>query len=317
MASWQARCLTFAIRVSIRRRRWGDEDALARRARRVLGAPRPLQWLRTRRVRIDRVHDDGIRGEWIVAERSDQGAVLYIHGGGYVACSAATHRPITAGLARRARRRVFAMEYRLAPEHRFPAALDDAVAAYRWLLAQSVAPRSVALAGDSAGGGLVLAVLVRLREEGLPLPDSAVCFSPWTDLAGTGRSLQANDGRCAMLHPENIADFAHAYLGAASPLNPHASPVFADLGGLRPLLLQVASSELLLDDACRVHEKMRAAGGVSRLEVVDGVFHAWQMLDGLMPEAGLALQHAAAFMNEPASRVGSSPPPTPAAQRGR
>jgi monoterpene epsilon-lactone hydrolase len=316
MASWQARCLTLAVRVSIRRRRWGDEHALARRARRVLGAPRPLQWLRTRHVRIDAVHDDGIRGEWIVADRSDAGVILYIHGGGYLACSAATHRPITAGLARRTRRRVFAVEYRLAPEHRFPAALDDAVAAYRWLLAQGVAPRSLALAGDSAGGGLVLAALLRLREERLPLPDCAVCFSPWTDLAGTGRSLQSNDGRCAMLHPENITDFARAYLGAASPRHPYASPLFGDLGGLPPLLLQVASSEVLLDDACRVHDKVRAAGGVSRLDVVDGVFHAWQMLDGLMPEAGLALRQAAAFMNEPAGRLGSGARPAPAAQRG-
>jgi epsilon-lactone hydrolase len=304
MASWQARCLTVAVRVSIRRRRWGDEAALARRARRVFGAPRPLQWLRTRGVRIDPAHDAGIRGEWIVADRSDEGAVLYIHGGGYVAGSAATHRPITAGLARRARRRVFAMEYRLAPEHRFPAALDDAVAAYRWLLARGVAPPSIALAGDSAGGGLALAVLLRLRDEGLPLPGSAVCFSPWTDLAGTGRSLRSNDGRCAMFRPENIADFARAYLGAASALTPHASPVFGDLCGLPPLLLQVASSELLLDDARRVHEKVRAAGGVSRLDVVDGVFHAWPMLDGLMPEAGVALQQAAAFMNEPAAPRG-------------
>ena len=320
MASWQARCLSFAIRVSIRRRRWGDERALARRARRVFGAPRPLQWLRTRHVRIEPLREGGTRGEWVVADRSDQGVVLYIHGGGYVAGSAATYRPLTAGLARGARRRVLAMEYRLAPEHRFPAALDDAVAAYRWLLAQGAAPRSVALAGDSAGGGLVLAVLLRLREAGLPLPNSAVCFSPWADLAGTGHSVQANDGRCAMLRSENIAAFARAYLGEASPLNPHASPVFGDLGGLPPTLLQVASSELLLDDACRVHDKVRAAGGVSRLEVVDGVFHGWQMLDGLMPEAGLALQQAAAFMNEPARRLhpGSSAPPAAAAvPRGR
>jgi epsilon-lactone hydrolase len=317
--SWQARCLTFAVRASIRRRTWGDEHALARRARRVLGAPRPLQWLRARGVRIDPVRDGGIRGEWITADRSDQGTVLYIHGGGYVSCSAATHRPITAGLARRAHRRIFAMDYRLAPEHRFPAALDDAVAAYRWLLAQGVSARSLALAGDSAGGGLVLATLVRLREERVPLPSCAVCFSPWTDLAGTGHSLRSNDGRCAMLHPENITGFARAYLGAASPLNPQASPVFADLGGLPPLLLQVASSEVLLDDACRVHDKVRGAGGVSRLDVVDGVFHVWQMLDGFMPEAALALEQAASFMNEPASRLtaGVSGPGSPAARPGR
>jgi monoterpene epsilon-lactone hydrolase len=319
MPSWQARCLTLAVRVYMRRATWGDERALVARARRVFGPPRPWRWLRARRVRISPLRDDRIRGEWIAADRSERGVVLYVHGGGYVACSAATHRPITAGLARRAHRRILALDYRLAPEHRFPAALDDTVAAYRWLLDQGVSARSLALAGDSAGGGLVLATLVRLRDEGLSLPACAVCFSPWTDLAGTGPSLHLNDGRDALLHAENIADFARAYLGAASPLHPHASPVVADLRGLPPLLLQVASSEVLLDDALRVHDKVREAGGVSRLDVVDGVFHAWQMLDGLMPEASLALQRAASFMNEPASRPTTEMggPASPAAQSDR
>lgn len=288
----------------MRRATWGDERALVARARRVFGLPRPWRWLWTRGVRISPLREDRIRGEWIVGDRSERGAVLYVHGGGYVACSAATHRPITAGLARRTRRRIMALDYRLAPEHRFPAALDDTVAAYRWLLDQGVAPRALALAGDSAGGGLVLATLVRLRDEGVPLPSCAVGFSPWTDLAGTGASLQLNDGRCAMFRPRNIPDFARAYLGSASPLNPYASPVYADLRGLPPLFLQVESTELLLDDARRVHDKVREAGGVSRLEVVDGVFHGWQMLDGFVPEATQALDQASAFMNEPTSRPG-------------
>ncbi len=288
----------------MRRATWGDERALVARARRVFGPPRPWRWLRARHVRISPLRDDRIRGEWIVADRSERGVVLYVHGGGYVACSATTHRPITAGLARRAHRRILALDYRLAPEHRFPAALDDTVAAYRWLLDQGVSPRSLVLAGDSAGGGLVLATLVRLRDEGMPLPSCAVCFSPWTDLAGTGTSLQLNDGRCAMFRPRNIPDFARAYLGPASPLNPYASPVYADLRGLPPLLLQVESTELLLDDARRVHDRVREVGGVSRLEVVDGVFHGWQMLDGLVPEATQALDQASAFMNEPMSRPG-------------
>jgi epsilon-lactone hydrolase len=302
MPSWQARCLTLAIKVYFRRRAWGDEHALTARARRLFGASRPWQWFRARRVRIEAVRNAAVRGEWIAGDRSEQGVVLYIHGGGYVSCSAATHRPITAGLARGSRRRVFAMDYRLAPEHRFPAALDDAVAAHRWLLDQGVSSRSLALAGDSAGGGLVLATLVRLRDEGLPLPSCAVCFSPWTDLAVTGESVRLNAGRCAMFHPENIVDFARVYLGAASPLNPQASPLLSDLRGLPPLLLQVASSELLLDDSRRVHDKVRRAGGVSRLDVFDGVFHGWQMLDGFMPEATRALEQASAFMNEPAGR---------------
>ena len=299
MASWQARCVSVALRAYMRREIWGDERALSRRARRVFGAPPPFQWLRTRGVRIDPVRDGGVRGEWVVAGTSDEGVLLYLHGGGYVAGSAATHRPITAGLAQLARRRVFSLDYRLAPEHRFPAALDDAVAAYRWLLALGVLPRSLALGGDSAGGGLALATLLRVRDEGLPLPACAVCFSPWTDLAGTGQSVRLNDGRCAMFRSGNLAEFARAYLDVASPLDPYASPLYADLGGLPPLLVQVASTELLLDDARRLHDKVRSAGGVSELEVFDGVFHVWQMLDGLVPEARAALRQAAAFMNDP------------------
>jgi epsilon-lactone hydrolase len=301
--SWQARCLTFAVRVVMRRLTWGDERALTSRARRVFGAPNPLQWIRTRGVRIDPVHDGSVRGEWITAKRSDRGVIMYLHGGGYVAGTPATDRPISAGLARLTQRRVFSPRYRLAPEHRFPAALDDASTAYRWLLAQGVPPGSLAIAGTSAGGGLALATLVRLRDEGLPLPAAAVCFSPWTDLACTGQSLDANNGRCAMFRPQNIRDFARIYLGDTRPRDPYASPVFADLGRLPPVLLQVASSELLLDDARRVHDSIRQAGGVSTLEVFDGVFHAWHMLDGFIPEARAALRQAAAFMNDPAPAV--------------
>ena len=302
MPSWQASCLNVGVRVLIRRRHWGDERAVSRRARRLFGVPFPLRWLRTRGLRIDRVSDGGVQGEWIVPQTPDEGVILYVHGGGFVSCSAATHRPITAGLARLSGRRVFSLDYRLAPEHRFPAALDDVVAAYRWLMKRGVSPGSLALAGDSAGGGLVLSTLLRVREAGLPLPACALCFSPWTDLAGSSASARLNDGRCAMFHPENVVEFASAYLGAISPMDPYASPVFADLGGLPPLLLQVGSTELLLDDARRVHQKIQSAGGISRLEIFADVFHGWQMLDGLLPEAGVALRQAAAFVRN--CRVG-------------
>jgi epsilon-lactone hydrolase len=298
MPSWQARCLTFAIRLVMRRLTWGDERALTRRARRVFGAPNPLQWLRTRDVRIDPV-PGRVGGEWITPPSANRGVIMYLHGGGYVACSPATDRPIAAGLARLTGRRVFSPEYRLAPEHRFPAALDDAVNAYRWMLDQGVAARSLTVAGTSAGGGLALAMLLRLRDEGeLPLPATAVCFSPWTDLACTGESLRGNDGRCAMFRRANITDFAQIYLGETWPENPYASPVFGDLGRLPPLLLQVASDELLFDDSHRIHDNVQKTGGVSRLEVFDGVFHGWQMLDGFLPEARLALRQAAAFIDE-------------------
>jgi acetyl esterase/lipase len=222
--------------------------------------------------------------------------ILYVHGGGYVSCSAATHRPITAALARLSRQRVFSLDYRLAPEHRYPAALDDAFAAYQWLLGQGFPASAISLAGDSAGGGLVLGTLLRAKDAGLPLPSCAVCFSPWTDLAGTGASVHLNDGRCVMFRPENIAEFAVAYLASASPFERYTSPAFADLGGLPPLLLQVGSDELLLDDTRRVHDRVQQAGGVSNLEIYDEVLHCWQMLDGFVPEARAALRQAAAFI---------------------
>jgi acetyl esterase/lipase len=199
--------------------------------------------------------------------------------------------------------RVFSLDYRLAPEHRFPAALDDALAGYRWLLEQGVSPQAISLAGDSAGGGLVLASLMRARDAGLPLPACGVCFSAWTDLAGTGESIRVNDGRCAMFRTENIPAFAAAYLGGASAFEPYASPLFGDLSGLPPLLLQVGSTEVLLDDTRRLHQQVLACKGVSTLEVFDDVMHCWQMLDGLVPEAGVALRQAAIFIRSHSLRT--------------
>ena len=270
MSSWQAQCLNASIRLFIRRRKWGkDEQAVARRARRLFGAPSIYQWLRIRGLRLLPVCNANVCGEWVVPKNYDEGVILYLHGGGYVSCSAATHRPITAALARLARLRVFSLDYRIAPENRFPAALDDAVAAYRWLLERGLPASTISLAGDSAGGGLVLSLLLRARDTGLPLPACGVCFSAWTDLAGTGASVRFNDGRCVMFHTENIAEFAAVYLGDQSPFASYASPAHADLSGLPPLLLQVSSTELLLDDSRSVHSKIQEANGISQLEIYE------------------------------------------------
>ena len=309
MPSRRARLLSAFSRAVIRRERWGrDERAVARRARLLFGTPAPLTWARSRGVRVEKVNEGGARGEWIIPARESKdetagaGVILYLHGGGYVSCSPSTHRPITAALARLTNLRVYAPDYRLAPEHRYPAALDDAVAAYRRLLDEGVPSSSVAIAGDSAGGGLTLALLLRARDEGLPRPAAAVAFSPWADLAGTTESVRANDGRCAMFRTPNMAEFAPIYLGSASAFDPYASPAHAeDFRALPPVLLQVGSTELLLDDARTVHEKITAAGGASRLEVYEDLMHCWQMLDGLVPEARAALQSAADFINEHAS----------------
>lgn len=282
----------------VRRREWGDERALALRARRLFGAPPVYRSIVALALRRETVRNERVSGEWLAPRLTKAGVILYIHGGGYVACSPETHRPITAALARLGKRPVLSIHYRLAPEHRFPAATDDVFAAYQWLLDAGYSAQQIAVAGDSAGGGLALSLLVRARGARMPLPACAVLFSPWTDLAGTGSSVFDNDGRCAMFRSQNVTQFARAYLGASSPTDPNASPVYADLRGLPPLLLQVGSTELLLDDARRVHRRVLEGGGQSRLEIFDDVLHCWQMLDGLVPEARTALRQAAAFVDQ-------------------
>jgi acetyl esterase/lipase len=285
------------VRTLLRRRSWGDEQQLAHRARRVFGTPAPFQRMYTRGMKIKPVDEDGVRGEWIEPQEPRDGAIFYMHGGGYVSCSPATHRPITGTLARLTRRRVFSLDYRLAPENRFPAAVEDVLTAYRWMIEkQSIPADRIAIGGDSAGGGLALALLTQARDDRLPLPACAVCFSPWTDMTAGGGSIKKNEGLCAMFTPENIDDFAAAYLGEASPLEPLASPAYSELHGLPPLLFHVSSTELLLDDSRRVHIAVEEVGGSSRMVVVDDVCHGWQMLVGVVPEARQSLEDAARFI---------------------
>ena len=298
MASWQSQLLTLGAKALVRRRHWGDEAALARRARRVFGAPAPYSWLASLGLSRQRVHTSDVHGEWLIPKAPLPGVVLYVHGGGFVAGSPATHRPITAALARFTGRRVLSIEYRLAPEHRFPAAHDDVLSAYEWLLATGTSSSLIAVAGDSAGGNLALALGARLRTLRRPVPGCIVGFSPWTDLRGCGESVRANNGRCAMFRPENLTDFAAATLGTTPADTPGASPLLADLTGLPPVLLHVGSTELLLDDSRAMDARIRAAGGQCQLRIFDNVAHCWQMLVPFVPEAGASLRAAAAFIGE-------------------
>src|SRR5262245_41397280 len=234
MPSFRIRCVDLAVRLLLRRRDWGPQAALARRARWLFGVARPYQWLRSFGVDVTQTGADDPPGEWLVPRAPAGHTILYLHGGGYVSCSPATHRPITAALARLTPARVFAPAYRLAPEHPYPAALDDAERAYNWLLAGGISPASIALVGDSAGGGLALALLLRLRDHRAPLPASAVLFSPWTDLTGSGASIRENDGKCAMFRPENISAFAACYAPPALWHEAGVSPLFGRLDGLPP-----------------------------------------------------------------------------------
>lgn len=240
------------------------------------------------------VWEPRVRGEWIVPPHASEGAaLLYFHGGGYFFCSPRTHRPLTMALARLSRLPVFAAHYRLAPEHPFPAALDDAVAAYRWLLERGSA---VAIGGDSAGGGLAIATMMAAREEGLPLPAACVLFSPWTDLAATGASLDLNDLHCAMFHGESIRRAARLYLAGADPRHPMASPLYGEFEGLPPTLIHVSDSEVLLDDSTRLFERGRAAGMSVDLKLWPRQPHAWQLWAPVVPEGRASLREAGEFL---------------------
>jgi acetyl esterase/lipase len=224
--------------------------------------------------------------------------VLYLHGGAYVAGSPALYRDFIWRVATASRSRVVVPDYRLAPEHPFPAALDDAVNAYRWLLHGGASPQRIALMGDSAGGGLVLGALLRLRDEGAPLPGAAVALSPWTDLALTGESLRRNAGLDAIVDPAEMPRFAGYYLGGADPHTPYASPLYGDPTGLPPTLIQVSDEETLLDDSVRLAERMRAAGCDVSLEVWPRMPHVWQTWARVVPEARRALVRIGAFVQE-------------------
>jgi acetyl esterase/lipase len=301
--SWQARIFDLLIRGVVRRRHWGDERALTRRARVLFGAPAPIAWFARLGLRFESVRDGDIRGEWLTPSDPAPGLILYVHGGGFVSCSPATHRPIAAALARLTRRRVFSVAYRLAPEARLPAAHDDVGAAYEWLLRTGEPSSRIAVVGDSAGGNLVLAVTLRLRDRARPLPACLVAFSPWMDLTGISASVRLNDGDCAMFRPENMRDFASAALGERAPGDPDVSPVYAPLHGLPPMLLHAGSSELPRDDAVRVYDRIRAHGGSAELVIYPGVPHGWQMLAPFVPEATHSLRAAAAFI---ARHIGQS-----------
>jgi len=243
------------------------------------------------------VNADGVPADWISvgASKADR-IVLYFHGGAYVMGSRNTHRGLAGRIANAAQTRVFLPEYRLAPENPFPAAIEDAVACWRWLLAEGHSPDDMAIAGDSAGGGLALATLLALKASGDPLPACAVGLSPWTDLAGTGETAVSGAVDDPMLTPEGLRSSGKDY--AAEDLsNPLAAPLHGDLEGLPPLLLQVGTREILLSDSTRFAEKAQAAGVDVTLEIEDGLIHVWQMLPGV-PEAESAIDRIGVFIGQ-------------------
>lgn len=253
----------------------------------------------TAAVAFERVSAGGVDGEWIApANAPEDKAILYFHGGGFRIGSVTSHRNLIAQIACASGCRVLAINYRLAPEHRFPAALDDALAAYGWMLDRGLKSDNVAFAGDSAGGNLALASMLALRERGIPLPVAAVLMSPWTDLAATGASYVTRADADPIHQRPMIMALAKNYLGGqGDPCDPLVSPLYADLRGLPPLLIQVGDRETVLDDSVMLAEKARAAGVAVNLEIWDGMIHVFQMFGAELPEAHQAIASIAAFLD--------------------
>ena len=246
---------------------------------------------------FDPVLAGGVPCAWIAAPgvRSDR-AIVYFHGGGFQVGSLQSHRELMALLSAAAGVRVLGVAYRLAPEHPFPAAVDDAVAAYRWLLDQAIAPERIVIAGDSAGGGLTVATLLALRDGSTPLPAGGVCISPWVDLTCSAASYRTKAEADPIVQSGPIEEMARAYLGYRDRRTPLASPLFADLRGLPPLLIHVGGDEVLLDDAVQLSERARQAGVSATLEVWDRMIHVWHWFLPMLEEAESAVESIGRFI---------------------
>lgn len=239
---------------------------------------------------------NGVPGEWVAMPgASDKHAVLYLHGGGYVIGSPETHRSLTAALAKETGAKLLVIDYRMGPEDACPAAIDDAVAAYEFLLAEGYDAANLAIAGDSAGGGLTIAALVALRDKGVALPAAAAPISPWVDLTGNSPTMQTRADVDPMVSQEGLRAFADKYLGDLPADDPRASPLFADLKGLPPLLIQVGDHETLLGDSEELDTRARAAGVETRLEIWDEMVHVFHMFHFMMPEAAEANRRIGEF----------------------
>lgn len=248
--------------------------------------------------RVEPVDAGGVPGEWVTAPGvTGDRVVVYFHGGGYVIGSLDSHRAHVARLSAATDARVLNVDYRLAPEHPFPAAIDDAVAAYRWVLASGVRPEAIALAGDSAGGGLTLATLLALRDAGDPLPAAAVPISPWADLELTGESISSRAERDLMCSEAGLKEMAAWYTAGHDVRHPYVSPIHGDPSGLPPLLIHVGDAEILLDDAVRFADAATGAGVDVTLEVWDDMPHVWHVFAGLLPEADQAVARVGSWLD--------------------
>lgn len=296
MPSLSARALRLALRAT---RRIPGARAIAsphfvRRYRRFIARTALLFGRLPRGLTRASVEDRaaGVRGEWVLLDALPNAPVVvyYLHGGGFVAGSPATYRSLTGAFCRRCATRVFALDYRLAPEHRFPAAVEDAVAGYRWLLSTGIAARDIVIAGDSAGGGLALSTMLALRDQGQPLPAGAVLIAPWVDLPASVATSLRGERR-----------IAYAYVGDRRLDDPLASGLYAELQGLPPLMIHASTIETLRGDAAALDAKARAAGVDSTLRLWEGVPHVWHIFSGL-PESREAFVDISSFVDRVTQR---------------
>jgi monoterpene epsilon-lactone hydrolase len=304
MLSWQAMLLNGFFRFTMKRHGKKPLDLKRLRAmtkntpRRALAVPAGFK--------VESLQsDEGL--DFDIADRSAPRThpvstiVLYLHGGGYLFGSPKTHRQVLIAMASAFDAPAYALDYRLAPEHPFPAAVEDATAAYRWLLERH-SQAEIVLAGDSAGGGLAIATALVIRDSGLPSPKAIVGFSPYTDLAVTGASVEGNAKTCAMFTPRGIHEAAAMYLAGANARDPRASPLYADLAGLPPMLLFASRHEILRDDTLRLAERASSAGVKVELVVRDRLPHVWPVFIGLLPEAREAFATVTSFARQIGAR---------------
>jgi acetyl esterase/lipase len=299
--SWQGRLLKILLRLRTQYYRYfGGHSIEARRA--------SLEFLTnlfetTQIYNRQSVDVDGVAAEWITIPGSlAKTTILYLHGGGYSGGSISTHRSLVAEISKAAQAKALVIEYRLAPEYCYPAPVEDALTAFHWLLSQGVPPEDIVVAGDSAGGGLALALLIALRDTGDQRPACAVCLSPWTDLTGSGESMFACAGKDLIIAPSAIKPAAELYLRGADPQSPLASPLYANLSDLPPILIQVGSDEVLLSDSTSFAERARRAELDITLEVWENMQHVWQFAARYLPEARQAIHRIGDFILESTQR---------------
>jgi monoterpene epsilon-lactone hydrolase len=248
-------------------------------------------------VSVQPVVANGVRAEWTSTPDADpSSAILYLHGGGYVICSLDSHRHLVAEIGRASGTRTLAIDYRLAPENPFPAPVEDTVAAYRYLLASGLKPNRIALAGDSAGGGLVIGAMLAIREAGLPPPGCGWCISPWVDMEALGESFTDRAAADPTVQRETIRMMAQWYLGSADPRHPHAAPIYGDLRALPPLLIQVGAAETLLDDSVALARKAGVADVLVDLQIWPEMIHIWHIYFPMLSAGRRAIASGGTFV---------------------